>query len=458
MPRLRRLLPLLALLALAVPSAAHANSHMVSTMSDDGHLLLDGPAVRNATLDEMKALGVDQIRTLLIWRRVADEKTYSAWDDLVDGARARGMSVQMDISGPMPKSASQCKHAPKRPGAPFPPISVCAPNVAQFQQFVKATARHFGRRVDSWSLWNEPNLDVWLLPRTAHARSGTYLFDARRYRDLYRAGARGLAQAGHGRDQLLLGETAPVKSFQAVGPVDFLQSMFCLDGRNRPLTGSKARDRGCNHFSALPASGFAVHPYTPALACTPLCKGGSRDITLASLSRLYTILDAATRYHRLARGAARRIYISEFGFQSNPPNAGGPISLEKQARYLNWSEAIAYHDPRVQAFNQYLLADDGDVYFNTGLKLLSGKKKASYNAWQTPLYVSRIRRGVNLFGGVRPGGAHNVTIRAAFKRGGFTTIRRVRTNGQGYLSLNIRTTRTRFQIVSGDYQSRIATP
>ncbi len=442
MPRLRLLLPLL--LLLAGPATAGASTHQFSIMMDDRLLL--NPSTRDAALDRMQALGVDEVHSLLIWRQ-ADRDGFGAWDGLVDAARARGMAVILTPTAPIPPSASDCPSQ----------RLLCRPNIGKFQRFVTAAARHFGRRVTRWSIWNEPNLDGWLLPQRVRARSGRYLYNARRYRDLFRAAARGLAAAGHRRDQILLGETAPVASQRAIPPLDFLRAVFCLDGRDRPLKGAAARDRGCRGFTRLPATGLAHHPYTPAAACSPRCKGGPQDATIASLGRLNPVLDAAARYGRIPQAARARIYFTEFGFQSNPPNRGGVISTAQQARYLNWSEAIAYANPRVRSFANYELQDPGAEVFNTGLLFLSGREKPAYAAWRVPLYVTRVKRGVRIFGGVRPGGSHTLAIRGAFRRGGFATLRTVRTNYAGYISLFVRTGRTRFRLQSGALASRTAT-
>ena len=51
------------------------------------------------------------------------------------------------------------------------------------------------------------------------------------------------------------------------------------------------------------------------------------------------------------------IHLTEFGIQSTPDKISG-VSLERQAAYLAVAEHIAYVNPRVAAFSQYLLSDD----------------------------------------------------------------------------------------------------
>ena len=106
------------------------------------------------------------------------------------------------------------------------------------------------------------------------------------------AATAGLAASGHGGDQILLGETAPIG--RTTGPlatrsmpaVDFWRELMCLDSNGRKLTGSNASVRDCTSPGRMAVSGIAHHPYTRAAGKSPTDKGGSRDITLASIGRL----------------------------------------------------------------------------------------------------------------------------------------------------------------------------
>ena len=77
------------------------------------------------------------------------------------------------------------------------------------------------------------------------------------------------------------------------------------------------------------------------------------------------------------------------------------MSLAKQAAYLAISEHMAYVNPRVAAFSQYLLSDDpprSDGYkyggFESGLRSADGKPKPAYEGFRLPL-------AVEIYGGQR---------------------------------------------------------
>ncbi len=115
------------------------------------------------------------------------------------------------------------------------------------------------------------------------------------------------------------------------------------------LSSSYHRSKRCGRLNA---DGYAHHAYTQRSG-PGYVAASSNDVNIGTLSRLTTALDRAGR-----TGAIRRsmpIYLTEFGIQSYPdPYAG--VSLSKQAQFLSVSEWIAYRNPRVRSFSQYLHA------------------------------------------------------------------------------------------------------
>jgi hypothetical protein len=443
----RRILLFAFALLVITPGVARAGSGQVSIIQDDRLFIESGADARTRALDDARALGVNYIRTIVLWNRIAPSRrpsgfrgddpaayggAWAPWDALVAGARRRGIKVLMTVSGPGPDWSSGCpKGTPRR--------NTCKPSTPEFERFVRAVGKRYRTAVGTWSIWNEPNLDGWLRPQRVGSRGRSYVYSARKYRDLYRAGERALTASGNGRDRILLGETAPVSNRRAVGPAEFLREVFCLDSRGVPFRGAAASRRGCTKPRRIPASGIAQHPYTPAAACTPRCAGGPNDVTIASLGRLGRLLDNAVRRGRLSAPARSNVWITEFGFQSNPPNPG-PISLAEQAGFINWSEWIAFRNPRVRSYAQYEIEDPGAATFNTGLRRQGfDRRKPSWGAFRTPLFVVRSgASSVRVFGAVRPGGAHRVEVQARDARGRFRKVTSIRTSAAGYLYVRLR--------------------
>ena len=115
-------------------------------------------------------------------------------------------------------------------------------------------------------------------------------------------------------------------------------------------------------------------------------------MTLGVLSRLERALDRAGKAGAIPRGLP--IYLTEFGIQSRPDRIQG-VSFAKQAAYLSIAEHMAYVNPRVRSFSQYLMSDDRPrasalnkyAGFESGLRTNKGKKKPAYKAFRLPLAV-----------------------------------------------------------------------
>lgn len=420
---------LLALLA----APAHASPRQVMSFEAPDELFDDGR--RDATLNEIRAFGVTRVRQLVYWQSFAprpnrkrkprfnatDPSAYPAapWtrlDRLIESAEARGIDVMLTPTGPVPKWAT----GPKKD-------NLTRPNAKLFGQFVKALARRYGTRVTTWSIWNEPNQPQFLLPQYVKKRP----YSPRIYRNLYRAAHRAIRSVrSNRRDKILIGETSPRGNENIVHPLRFLRGMACLNG-------SYKKTRKC---SRLPADGYAHHAYTTRIG--PRFVPDHRDdVTIGVLNRLVRALDRAGR----ARGIPKRlrIYLTEFGIQSEPDRISG-VSFERQPAYYAIAEHMAYVNPRVALFSQYLMRDDQpreEGYrfrgFESGLRRSNGARKPAYRAFPNPLAVERYGRTDVLWGLVRPQqGVTRVTVEARRKgKRRWTRLRQVRTTTRGVFGM-----------------------
>jgi hypothetical protein len=421
----------------AFPAAASAASSQSMTFEAPSELL--DPTTRDRTLQEVRAFGVDRIRVLVYWKDyapasgskrrpkfdAADPGAYpfGTWfrlDSLFDAARARGLSVQLTLTGPVPRWATKGKRD-----------NVTYPNPKEFQAFATAVGRRYGSQVGVWSIWNEPNHPEFLRPQFVHKHAKS----PRIYRNLYLAGQRGLRASGNGGDTLLFGETAPRGTPRVVAPLAFLRGALCL---------SRTYHRR-GHCARLETGGFAHHAYTTRVG--PRFRPPDRDdVTIGVLSRLTHALDRAGRAGAIPRGLG--IYLTEFGIQSTPDPFVG-VSLARQAEYLGIAEHMAYVNPRVKSFSQYLLRDDkprkGSRFqrysgFESGLRRSDGRAKPSYDAFRLPLAVERYGGSDVLWGRVRPLASQTrVTILVSPRKGRkFRVLRTLTTNHRGVFGLRSR--------------------
>jgi len=188
----------------------------------------------------------------------------------------------------------------------------------------------------------------------------------------------------------------------------------------------------------VPTLGFAHHPYNQGGNGTPRSKSStSTSLPIAYTPRLVRLIDGAARRGRIARG--RGIYITEFGYQSNPPDRTSNVNPAEQAQYINESDRLFYGSSRVKWVGQYELTDVPQAdQFNTGLRFVGGKRKPAYEAYRMPIVVTRrSASSVEVYGQSRPGGAATVAIQSQAAGGQFTTVRNLRTNSRGMFRVNI---------------------
>jgi hypothetical protein len=428
--RTLRLALLAGALCLTFAAPASASRAQESIFEDEHELLEIGPAAANAGLDDIKTLGADSVRSLVLWSRLApggkrrpktfkatDPKAYPAalwdpYDDLVRGTGVRGLGLILSPSTPAPAWASRCKKGKK---------STCKPSPKAYGAFVTALGRRYsGRyrdenqgggilpRVTRWSLLNEPNQPGWLTPQYERKKHRLVATAAVVYRQLALAGIRGLKASGHSRDQILLGETAPIGrtsgslARRPIPPLEFLRKLFCLNASGRRLRGADGRAHSCRRYKRLAVKGFAHHPYQ---------RGGSRppaeppqaagEITISSPGRLRRVLDQAARARRIPRGLP--VFYTEFGFQTNPPDRIFGVRVALQPGYINQSDWIAYRDRRVRAVAQYKLSDEPVLSsFQSGLRFFDGRAKPAYDAYRLPIWVSGRGSRLRVYGQVRP--------------------------------------------------------
>ena len=438
------------LVALLAPAGASAATNQLSLLQDDREFLGETGENLDSATAELKNLGVDIIRTNVnfnkIYRTPTDRKkpsdftasdpgnghyNWAATDRLVALARANNVKILMTVTGPGPyfssESPSRCKKLP----------CTYKPRVADFEGFAAAVAKRYRGKADYYAIWNEPNIGkTWLTPRFEKRRGvGTIDYAAAKYRQLYFAGYRSIAKYDPARrGRVLFGETAAISK-----PIPFLRAALCLDAAGNPFRGARARAQGCSgRVKKVPTLGFAHHPYNQGGNGTPQSKSStSSSISIAYTPRLVRLIDGAARKGRIARG--RGVYITEFGYQSNPPDRISNVSPAEQGQYINESDRLFYGSSRVKWVGQYELTDvPQQDQFNSGLRYVGGQRKPAYAAYRMPIVVTRrSANSVEVYGQSRPGGAATVAIQSQASGGQFTTVRNVRTNAQGMFRVNV---------------------
>ena len=470
--------------AVVAPAPASAGTGQMTVIEDSAVFLGLTERDPDAALREAKALGADAVRVYISWRRatsaISTQYAYppdfvptdnqNGWydwrpyDQTIERARAHGLKVIISIGPAMPYWASReparCPH-PVGNKLKLGLSCYWKPNPALFGQFVSAVASRYRGKASFYSLWNEPNLENYLLPQRQKTKAGVVDMGGKQLRALYIAGYRAIrARDPRRAKRVLFGETSAISS-----PRDTLFSALCLNRSGRPYKGAIKAAQGCSKPSQLPIGGLAVHPYNQnALGSVFSTSKTKASMPMAYLSRADRLLALAEKYKRVPKG--RGIYITEFGFQSRPANALG-LSLEGQAKALNESDRLFFDDKRVKSVAQFELYDvpdrPGEDIFNTGLRQQDGQAKPALAAWRLPLVVTRkSSRLVEVWGQVRPArGRVRATVQVAGSaKGPFRTLKRVRTNRAGYFRFDVRRSRAArlsYRLSWGGHHSRVAT-
>jgi hypothetical protein len=362
---------LTALLLALAPSGAYAAKGMEVAVQDDSSLVIQipRPGYREKGLKLATGLNASWVRANVIWSYVVGKASknkkapknitynWTGYDALIDAAAARGMHVQLALTGPAPAWATgNHKVGPNKPKA------------SPFKAFARAAAEHFRGRVSRYSIWNEPNYVGWISP----LKSAPKL-----YRGLYVAGYAAIKKADPAA-KVLIGETSPYgigrgKHINAIPPLQFLRSVACANNRYKRA----------KHCGTLKTDGYAHHPYD--FRHKPTYKYPGKDnATLATLSRLTSALSKLRKAKLLTTptGGVPYVYLTEYGYLASGKYK---TSESKRGKYLPQAFDIALKNRRVKQMLQFILIQPSSKYrfFDTSLANRSGKGGSAYKKLAT---------------------------------------------------------------------------
>ena len=385
---------------------------------EDERLLLGDPQGAPGLLAQWSALGVKVVRLHAQWWTIAPQRRppgfraadpadphydWTALDRAVASVRAAGLTAMLTVTGPGPLWTS---------GAPARQNARWEPSPTEFGRFAHAVAARYRDQVDRYLVWNEPNQPGWLQPQNACVGRVCTPVAPHLYRALVRAAVPQIHTADPG-SQVLLGELAPVGSplhsrSSPIAPLPFLRAMACVDARYRPLHGGP-----CAGFKPAAADAFGYHPH-PKLHAPDQPNPNRDEAQIADLGRLLGVLDRLKG--RL--DAPGGVYLTEFGYQTSPPDLVSGISLPLQARYLQQASYIAWRNPRIRSLSFYQWDDEPVLSrgrgtraysgWQSGLRFVTGRAKPALSTFQAP-FVIDLRARV-AWGQVRPAASPVVTL------------------------------------------------
>jgi hypothetical protein len=223
-------------------------------------------------------------------------------------------------------------------------------------------------RVRLWMAWNEPNNPVFLKPQFRRTGKTWAIQSGRDYAKICNAIVQGIKSVLKS-SKVACGATGPRGNNNpnsgrpSVSPLPFLRAM---------------KAAGAKGFDA-----YAHHPYYGSPAETPTTKPPpglhNRPPTAVTLGNFGTLVAELDKLY----GKQMRIWITEYGYQTFPPDRTFGVSWSKQASYLTQAVAIARANPRVDMFLWFLLKDEDRIGgWQSGLMTYEGVRKPSFNAFR----------------------------------------------------------------------------
>lgn len=359
MGRIRLVVRTSALVAvvLVLAGAARAGPGLQVGVTDDAWLEF-GPGTLDERVAELQTLGVQVVRVTLDWHEIeAEEGTYDWARDgqLLDALRAAGIEPVVAIWG-TPRWANGGR------GPNVPPSSA-----GSIASFARAAAERFPW-VRRWIVWNEPNQRRWLLPPSPVVYVTKLLNPAG-------AAIKGVIPTA----SIAGGATAPRGGSGGTSPVAFIRGMGRAGAR---------------------LDAYAHHPHPLSPAETPSSGGCSRCETI-SMATLERLVDEV----RSTFGPRTRIWLTELGYQTRPPDGILGVTWARQAQFVAMAQLRAYEARGVDLLVQYLVRDEPDLgAWQSGLETVAGRFKPAMASFSLP-FVQLARTGLatTLWGQVRPG-------------------------------------------------------
>jgi hypothetical protein len=356
---------------------ANASRSMQVGIFDDGSILGDP----DASFPLLKQLRTQVIRVSLDWgglgalsvaRRKPEKATdpadpayrWTAYDSIVKKAAENKIKVLFSVIG-TPRWANGGKrwnHAPT--------------SGASLRAFMYAAATRYSGTftpegadqplpaVHLWLAWNEPNDPLFLAPQYRKVGKNKYVMQsARDYARICNSVVTGVHSTLLKGEKVACGATGPRGNDKPAG--------------TRPSVSPLAFLRAIKRAGARGFDAYAHHPYygNPHEGPTTAPRSG---ITLANIGKL---IKEVTKLW-----GPKRIWITEYGYQTKPPDPLFGVSWALQARYLARAYSIARKNPRIDMMIWFLLRDEprspGHDGWQSGLMTRAGKKKPAYTTFR----------------------------------------------------------------------------
>ena len=222
--------------------------------------------------------------------------------------------------------------------------------------------------VKDWTAWNEPNNPTFLAPQYKRVGASWVIQSAVSYAKICNAIYDGVHATFNANERVACGVTAPRGNNNP--------------STDRPSVAPLAFLRACKKAGLLRFDAWAHHPYYAGPSDQPTTKpvtAKGAPATAVTLGNISDLIRTVTQLY-----GNKRIWITEYGYQTNPPDTLFGVSWARQALYLKQAFGIARANPRIDMMLWFLLKDDPSLNgWQSGLITIGGRKKPAFAAFQS---------------------------------------------------------------------------
>jgi hypothetical protein len=321
---------------------------------------------------QLRSLRTGIVRITIDWTKVAPRRpakpanpadpayNWTAVDNVVSQAGLNKVRILAAIYG-TPRWAGPAKNQKPR-------------DVIDLRLFAYAAARRYGGtyrvgdqvlpRVRYWLAWNEPNNPVFLRPQWKLFRGKWRPQSALDYAKICSAVWAGIHATRIPGLKVACGATgprgndAPRSSRPSTSPLVFLTWL---------------RRVNLKRFDA-----YAHHPYYGSRF--------ERPTTVPRTNKAVTLGNIGVLIKQLNRlyGRGKRLWITEYGYQTRPPDRSFGVAYLSQANYVHQAFAIARKTRRIDMLVWFLVRDEQRLSgWQSGVLSASGARKPAFRAFQT---------------------------------------------------------------------------
>jgi hypothetical protein len=390
---------LLAVLLVAAATSPAGASPGASYGIQDDAWLLDGPGELSQRIGTLGLVGVKLVRLTLRWDKVAPARPARPrdpadpayeWGDygrVLEALHSAGIAALVTLYGSPPWSNGG--HAPN-----------WLPASTALGDFAYAASEEFPW-VHLWTAWNEPNTRTFSVPVSPALYVTRVLNPA--YAGLHRASS---------LNRVAGGVTSPRQPPSGMAPSVFAAGMRDAHAR---------------------LDAYAQNPYPLSPSETPFATSCASCVDW-TMARLGAIRAGVTRDF-----GSKPIWLTEYGYQTNPPDSILGVTLQRQAGYIGEAALRVWEQAGVTMLIQFLVQDEPAIGgWQSGLFTAVGKPKPSYYAFGLPLAeVSRRGGETTLWGEVRPGSGRRPFRIERSAGGGWVSAASSRTLQDGAFQLTL---------------------